>query len=73
MRLGRSTKAGRLSPATLSLFAATHLGVAALNEGREIKPGDTSRTTRTTRRCTTLNEGREIKPGDTGLVAPPPD
>ena len=37
----RSTKAGMLSPATQTAVAAARAPEQALNEGRDVKPGDT--------------------------------
>ena len=38
----RSTKAGRLTPATQTAFQRAGVAARALNEGREINPGDTA-------------------------------
>ena len=65
----RSTKAGTSAPAThfsqhaiLAFWAAS-----ALNEGRDISPGDTRLSSGASGRFddATLNEGRDISPGDT--------
>ena len=62
----RSTKAERLIPATPEVPRDERWYHYALNEGREVNPGDTPRCrSRGAVRRKPLNEGREVNPGDT--------
>ena len=71
MRIGqeqrriRSTKAGRLTPATPFRWRRRSTARRPLNEGREINPGDTWARPPSPSGTGALNEGREINPGDT--------
>ena len=63
----RSTKAGMLNPATPARRLAAGSARCALNEGRDVKPGDTRNPPACPWRNCPLNEGRDVKPGDTRL------
>ena len=41
------------------------VNTCALNEGRDVNPGDTHEAARAARRAGSLNEGRDVNPGDT--------
>ena len=68
----RSTKAGMLSPATPCGSATRAATAPPLNEGRDVKPGDTYRSRAARQRGCALNEGRDVKPGDTVHAANQP-
>ena len=63
--MGRSTKAGAVTPATRPSWTGDGRENRSLNEGRGRNPGDTPSAPAPAHDSRTLNEGRGRNPGDT--------